>query len=369
MHIQAALTKSNSKVFDIEEIEIDEPRANEILVKIHGVGLCHTDLVVRDFGELLFPSPSVLGHEGSGVVAAIGSDVTKVAVGDRVAMTFHSCGTCDRCEQGPASYCRDFQQLNMAGKRKDGSTSLSNDDGPISSNFFGQSAFASHALAYERNVVKIADGIPTELAGPLGCGIQTGAGAIINSLAVPEGASLLITGGGPVGLSAVMAAKIQGAGTVILVEPQESRRDFAMEVGATHTINPDDTKDLAKAVRAILPQGVDFALDTTGLDPVMQKVTQCLGSRAVFGIVGLSALGTPMPGDVNVMVNLGVTIRGIIEGDSDPDIFLPQLMQHHLAGQLPFDRMITTYPLSEINRAIQEQHDGKCIKAVLIPGG
>lgn len=171
MRIQAAVAKSQSKLFDIEDVEIDEPRANEILVKIAGVGLCHTDLVIRDAGDFVFPFPSVLGHEGSGVVAAIGAEVTKVAVGDRVVITFRSCGECDRCAQGPAAYCRHFPQLNIGGSREDGSTSLRNEDGPISSNFFGQSSFASHCLSYERNVVKLAEGIPIELGGPLGCGV------------------------------------------------------------------------------------------------------------------------------------------------------------------------------------------------------
>ncbi len=367
MRIQAAVAKSNSKSFAIEEIEMEPPRGDEILVRILGVGICHTDLVVRDAGEALFPFPAVLGHEGSGVVEEVGCDVTKVDVGDRVAITFRSCGECDRCQAGDASYCRHFPQLNSGGTRRDGSSPLKNNQGSISSNFFGQSSFATHALAYERNVIKIADGIATELAGPLGCGVQTGAGAIINALAVPKGASLLITGGGPVGLSAVMASKIQGCATVILIEPQESRRELALEFGATHTIDPTVVKDVSQVVREIVPLGVDYAFDSTGLEPVMQSAMQCLGSKGVLGVVGLSAVGTPVPGDVNQTVSMGQTIRGIVEGDSDPDIFIPQLMEHYLAGRLPYDRMISTYPMGEINQAIQDQHDGKCIKVVLLP--
>lgn len=366
MKIKAALAQVGTKDFAIQEIDMDDPRPDEIMIKIVGVGICHTDLVIRDAGNAVFPFPAVLGHEGSGIVAAIGDDISKVKPGDKVAITFRSCGNCDRCKAGDAAYCRHFPQLNIGGGRADGSKPLNNQDGPISSNFFGQSSFATYALAYERNVIKITDGVPVGTAGPLGCGIQTGAGAIINSLETPAGSSLLITGGGPVGLSAVMGAKIQGCSTIILVEPQISRRDLAIELGATHVIDPTTNNDTVKAVREIVPEGVDFAFDSTGLTPVLADAMNCLGTKGVLGVVGLSDIGTPVPGDINQLISSGHTIRGIVEGDSDPDVFIPQLMEHHLAGRLPYDKIITTYPFDQINQAIADQHDGRCVKAVLL---
>lgn len=367
MKATAAVARAGQDGFQIEPVDLDVPRDDEILVRIAGVGLCHTDLVFRHVGEDVFPLPAVLGHEGSGIVQEVGASVTKVKRGDRVTMTFRSCGSCDRCIAGDAPYCRTMPMLNYAGMRPDGSKAIHGEGGDIASNFFGQSSFASHALTYERNVVKVPDDVPLEILGPLGCGIQTGAGGVINSLAAEAGSSILITGGGSVGLSAVMGAKIQGCKTIILLEPMESRRTLAVEFGATHTIDPAAAPVLADAVRATVPEGVDYAFDTTGVPAVLSSVPNCLGSKGVFGIVGVAPPGTPVPGDLTQTVTFGHTIKGIIEGDSDPDEFIPELIAHFKGGRLPFDRMVKTYPLSKINEAIADQHAGICIKAVLIP--
>jgi aryl-alcohol dehydrogenase len=257
--------------------------------------------------------------------------------------------------------------LNYIGRRLDGSTALTRDGEAVSGNFFGQSSFATHALAYERNVVRVPDGVPLEIMGPLGCGVQTGAGAVMRSLACEAGSSILILGGGSVGLSAVMGAKIRACATIIVFEPHAERRALALELGATHALDPATTPDLAAGVRAIAPLGVDYALDTTGVPALLTAAMACLGSKAVFGIVGISPPGTPTPGDLMSLVTFGHTIKGIIEGDSDPDAFIPELIEHYRAGRLPFDRMIRTYRLSEINTAVEDQHHGRCVKAVLLP--
>lgn len=366
MQIKAAVAVGPGQPFELRTVEIDEPREDEILVRVVGVGVCHTDLVFRETGAI--PAPAVLGHEGAGIVEKVGAKVTKVAPGDRVAMTFRSCGHCRRCGRGDAAYCETMPLLNYAGMRTDGSKALRCEEVPVGSNFFGQSSFATHALTYERNVVKVPDDLPLELVGPMGCGVQTGAGGVMRSLACEAGSSLLVTGGGPVGLSAVMGARIQGCATIILVEPHAARRDLAREFGATHVIDPDEAGDLAAAVRAILPGGVDYAFDTTGVPAVQAAVMGALGPKGVFGIVGISPPGTPMPGEVNTAMTFGHTVKGIIEGDSDPDVFLPELMEHWRRGDLPFDRMIRTFPFDQINEAIAAQHHGDCIKVVLLTG-
>lgn len=366
MKTQAAVAYTGQPGFKYETVEIEAPRADEILVRVLGVGLCHTDLVFSS-GAAPYPFPAVFGHEGSGVVEAVGADVTKVKAGDSVLITFRSCGACDRCGTGDAAYCRTMPLLNYTGRRTDGTSAISNEAGPVSSNFFGQSSFAGHAITYERNVVKVDPSLPVEIMGPLGCGIQTGAGAVMRSLAAKEGSAFLVTGGGSVGLSAVMGAKIQGCATIILVEPMESRRKLAMELGATHCIDPTATADVPAAVRAIAPMGVDNALDTTGIPAVQAAALACLGSKATLGLVGVSAPGTPMPGDVNTVMTFGQAVKGIIEGDSDPDEFIPELIEHFKAGRLPFDKLVNKYRLSEINEAIAAQHHGDCVKAVLIP--
>ncbi len=365
MKITAAVARTPGADFTLETVELDEPRADEIRVRIHAVGLCHTDLVARD-GAMPFALPAVLGHEGAGVVEAVGADVTKVATGDRVAITFRSCGACARCKSGDPAYCHSMPAMNYIGMRLDGSKSIHQDGADLASNFFGQSSLATHALTYERNLIKLPADMPFEVAGPMGCGIQTGAGGIMKALACEAGASLLILGGGAVGLSAVMGAKIQGCGTVIVVEPHAVRRSLALELGATHVIDPVAEPDLAAAVRAIVAIGVDYAFDTTGRPDTLTATMACLGPKGVFGIVGIPPAGTPMPGDLGTVLTFGQTVRGIIEGDSDPDVFLPELMTHWREGRLPLERLIKTFPLAQINEAVVAQHHGDCVKVVLL---
>lgn len=365
----AAVAYSDEDGFRIEHIDIDYPQHDEVLVEIKGVGICHTDLVFRS-GDIPYPFPAVFGHEGSGVVEAVGDGVTKVKPGDNVLVTFRSCGNCDHCESADAAYCRKLPQLNMIGSREDGSSALNNDQGSIASNFFGQSSFAKHAITYERNLVKVDDNLPIELLGPLGCSVQTGAGSVMRSLAAKPGSSILIAGGGPVGLSAVMAASILNCSPIILIEPMQSRRELALELGATHCIDPTAVDDLAESIQNIAPEGVDNALDTTAIASVLEACFASLGTKATLGLVGMGGEpGAKLPGSVDQLFNAGNTIKAIIEGDSDPDTFLPELVELFKTGQLPIDRLITTYKLSEINTAIEDQHAGRCVKAVLIPDG
>ncbi len=366
MKVDAAIVREARGSFEIAELELDEPRDDEILVRILGVGLCHTDLVARD-GFMPFQPPAVLGHEGSGIVERVGASIRKVRPGDPVSLTFRSCGHCARCNRGEPAYCHTMPALNYAGMRPDGSKAIHEGKDAVVSNFFGQSSFATFALCYERNVVKLPSDVPVELMGPLGCGLQTGAGGIMRSLACEAGSSLLILGGGAVGLAAVMGAVVQGCETIIVVEPLESRRAIARELGATHTIDPRAGAELPQAVRAIVPIGADYAFDTTGIPAVLQSTMNCLGPHGVFGIVGVPPPGTPVPGALLSVITFGHTVKGIIEGDSDPDVFIPELIALYKAGRFPFDRLIRTYPMKDINRAIAEQHRGDCVKVVLMP--
>ena len=365
MKIKAAVVRQAGADFSIESVELDAPRDDEVLVRIAAVGVCHTDLLGRD-GLMPVQLPAVLGHEGAGVVEQVGAAVTKVAVGDRVAISFRSCGHCSRCQAGDPAYCDTMPFLNYIGMRLDGSKALRDGDGAVSSNFFGQSSFATHALTYERNLVPLAADVPFEIAGPLGCGIQTGAGGIIRALACERGSALLITGAGAVGLSAVMGAVIQGCATIIAVEPQADRRALALELGATHVIDPATTGNLAEAVKAIANAGVHYAFDSTGRGEILGAAFACLAPKGVLGIVGVPPPGTPMPGPIDLMLVLGLTVRGIIEGDSDPETFIPELIGHWRAGRLPLEKLIATFPMAQVNEAVAAQHRGDCVKAVLI---
>ncbi|WP_354673913.1 NAD(P)-dependent alcohol dehydrogenase [Cupriavidus alkaliphilus] len=369
MKITAAVTLAPGEPFVLKEVELDPPRAGEVLVRIIGAGLCHTDLVASA-GMLPVSMPAVFGHEGAGIVEEVGPGVTKVEPGDKVVITFTSCGTCPQCQRHEPAYCHSMPALNFTGQRPDGSKSMRDGSGEISGRFFGQSSFATHALATERGVVKVLNGVPLEIAGTLGCGIQTGAGAIMRSMACHQGSSLVVLGGGAVGLSAVMAASLQSCRSIIVVEPGAQRRELALALGATHTIDPTFVDDVATTVRGICPAGVDYVFDTSGIPAAIAAVPRLLAPRGTFGFVGVppaNASNLGLPGTLREVMRAGFTYRGIIEGDSDPDIFIPQLMSLYLEGRFPFDKLVTTYSLADINRAVEEQQQGLCVKPVLLP--
>lgn len=361
----AALARSAHAPFDMEVVELEEPRAGEVLVRIVGVGICHTDLAFKAMAEA-HASPTILGHEGSGIVAQVGPGVSKVAPGDHVVLTFNSCGTCPRCTSGEPAYCHSFPQLNFSGARPDGSSAICLGKEQARGHFFGQSSFANYAIAMERNVVRVASDFPLSLLGPLGCGVQTGAGAVFRSLNCQPGSALVVLGGGAVGLSAVMAAVIRGCNPIIVVEPKGERRDLALELGATHAIDPTGV-DILAAVREIIPQGVNNVIDTSGIIAAVEAAMLMLAPRGTLGLVGLPS---PIDGTANLpmaaVIGAGVQIRGIMEGDSEPDQFIPELLELYRRGRFPFDRLVTTYRFDEINQAVLDQSAGKCVKPVLI---
>jgi aryl-alcohol dehydrogenase len=366
MHASAALVNEVGGAFVTTDINVSEPAPDEVLVQIAGVGLCHTDLAVKE-GHLPFAFPGVLGHEGSGTVVAVGTDVTSIAVGDAVALSFNSCGNCPQCDKDAPAYCHNFLEFNFGGVRTDGSSGLTTDDGKLSANFFGQSSFATHALAHERNVVKLPPEAPLQLVGPLGCGIQTGAGAILNALDVQPGTAVVIAGAGPVGLAGVLAAVVREAAVIIAIEPHESRRVLALKLGATHVIDPA-AGDVTEQVRAIVPVGVDYALDTTAAAAVVEALVASLAVRGALGLVGVPAdpQATFAIGLIQSQL-IGLTVRGIVEGDSNPKTFIPYLLDLHAKGKFPFDKLISIWPMSQINEAVQAQHRGEAIKIVLTP--
>lgn len=363
MEIQAAVLRAARGDFTIETVELDAPRADEVLVEIVATGLCHTDLIVRD-GTIAFPPlPSILGHEGAGVVAAVGSAIRKVGVGDHVALSFAFCGHCPPCRTGEPAHCDNFFQANLLGRRPDGSCTHHQRGQEINACYFGQSSFASHALVNERHVVKVPRDVPLELLGPLGCGIQTGAGTILNHLKPRPGSSVAVFGVGAVGLSAIMAARIAGCATIIAVDVQAPRLTLAQELGATHGVNARATDVIAR-IKEITGAGADYIIEATGLpDVVAQGIRSCrrMGDVALLGVGRADA---PLPlvlGDLRT----GAVIRSVIEGDSVPEAFIPQLIDFYRQGRFPFDRMIKFYTLDTINQAVHDSEAGSTIKAVI----
>jgi len=363
MDIVAAITRKKSVPFSIETIQLDKPRKDEVRVKVVATGMCHTDLVVRD-QYYPVPLPSVLGHEGAGIVESVGTDVTKVMPGDHVVLTYKSCGSCHSCYEGEPGYCDSFFSENLGGTRSDGTLTLSCNGEPINGNFFQQSSFANYALAHETNVVKVPKEAPLEMLGPLGCGVQTGAGAVMNSLQPRAGSSIIIFGAGSVGLSAVMAARAVGCSIIIAVDIKLSRRNVAQELGATHVIDPRKS-NVVEIIQGITSGGAHYSLETTALPMVFRQAVDCLALRGVCGLVGAPALGTEVSLDMNNIL-FGRTVRGIIEGDSVPDVFIPKLLELYMQGRFPFDKLIRFYDLKDINQAAQDSESGVVIKPVLL---
>ena len=363
MKIAAAIAWEQDAPLIIEDVELDPPRADEILVKIKAVGICHTDLnVIRQ--QFPLPLPMILGHEGAGVVESVGANVHGVKPGDRVGLTFDSCGTCRFCQAGEPAYCAEQAARNFTGLRADGSTKARKDGTPIRANFFAQSSFATYALAHERNVVKVPDGVPLEIVGPLGCGIMTGAGAVMNALKVQAGQSIAVLGAGAVGLSAVMAARLVGASVIIAVDVHAHRLALAQELGATHAIDATDGAEIEPKLRAITGGNLDFVADTTGVGTVIRQAVQALATRGTCGLIG-SLRGDPGLNFRDLM-GRGKTVRGIIDGDSIPGLFIPRLIEYQQRGQFPFDRLVREYPFGSINEAIADTTAGRTIKPVLV---
>jgi aryl-alcohol dehydrogenase len=333
-----------------------------VLVRIVAAGMCHTDLLSRELPPEFFGGPQVYGHEGSGIVEAVGASVTSVAPGDHVVLSFNSCGSCPACAKNRRPYCFNFSAHNMGGGRPDGSSAFTDADGArIGSHFFGQSSFASHTVVTAQSVVKVDPSLDLARLGPLGCGIQTGAGAIMNTLGVEAGSSLVITGAGALGLSAVMAAKVVGAATIIAVDRHANRLELASRYGATHTVSGTPEQITAR-IREITGSGTDYAFDTTGNASIVRASHDALNNVGTLALAGVGF------GDLTLnMLSMisGRTITGVMEGDSVPHEFIPKLATLNADGLFPFDDLITIFPIEQINEAEAASASGTVIKPVL----
>ena len=363
IRIKAAVMRKRGKPFRFETLHLDEPRLDEVLVRVVATGICHTDIAMRDH-RTDTPVPAILGHEGAGIVERVGSAVTKVRAGDHVVMSFMSCGQCRFCQRGEPAYCERQFALNFGCARQDGSNSAHDRDGLVHDHFFGQSSFASHALANERNVVKVPKSLPLALLGPLGCGLQTGAGAVMNSMKVGAGESFAAFGAGSVGLAAVMAARVVGATTIVAVDVVPARLRMAKRLGATHVID-GRRRDALAAIRKLTGgRGVDYALDSTGRAEVFTHAIEALGIKGLCGYV-TGGVKPERKFDARAFMGAGKRIMGILEGDSVPDVFIPRLIRLYQQGRFPFDKLVRFYPFGQINRAVRDSARGITIKPIV----
>jgi aryl-alcohol dehydrogenase len=363
MEIKAAVVFETGGEFSIEQLELSDPNDDEVLVRIVGAGICGTDLGALHGHLPIPPPPSVFGHEGAGVVEQVGARVTKVKPGDHVVLAWDYCGACTACKSGKELYCLNFFLHNFHGARPDDTTTLRKGDQVIHGCFLGQSSFADFALANERNVVKVRDDIPLEILAPMGCGVMTGAGAVMNTLHPRPGASIAIFGVGPVGMSAVLAALVCGCTTIIAVDVNADRLETAKEFGATHTVNAGEV-DPVEATLDITGGGAEFSLECVGDPKVLRQSVDVLPRLGVCGLLGVVPPGTEVSLDMDLIMN-GRTVMGILGGDAVADLFIPKLIELYRQGRFPFDRMITFYPFDEIGQAVEDMAKGRVIKPVL----
>ncbi|MGW9247350.1 NAD(P)-dependent alcohol dehydrogenase [Streptomyces badius] len=362
MRFDAAVLRSYEDPFAVEEVMLNAgPGDGEVLIRIAGCGMCRTDLAVRRSAGRS-PLPAVLGHEGAGVVVEAGGPATGLSPGDHVVLSFDSCGHCRSCLGAAPAYCDDFAALNLFGGRSEHAARFTDAaGGALAPRWFGQSSFAAYAMVPARNAVRVAPSLPLELLGPLGCGFLTGAGAVLNSFGAGPGDTVAVFGAGAVGLAAVMAATAAGA-VAVAIDRHPERLALAEKLNATalHAASGD----LPDRVRRLTDGGARYALDTTGSAPLINDALRSLRPRGHLGLVArLRADLALAPGSLD----RGRRISHICEGDAVPALMIPRLTGLWQAGRFPFDQLIRTYPLTDINEAEADCEAGRVVKPVLIP--
>ncbi len=360
--VRAAVSRGPDSPLAFEDLEIGALRRGEILVQVANAGVCHTDLACHE-GHIPTRTPIVLGHEGAGTVLEVAPDVTSVSVGDRVLMSFTSCGTCTSCLGGDVAYCEHALELNMLGGGLGGSRTYEGSD--VVSHFFGQSSFATLSVASVRNVVVVPGDAPLEVLAPLGCGVLTGAGTVFNALRVRAGSSVVIFGAGAVGLAAAMTARISGASPIVVVDVVESRLELAQRIGADVALDGDDP-DLLDAIARVTGGGGDYVIEASGNPVGLGNALASVGRHGVCASVG--AVQREVPLNSRALRLKGASVRGVIEGDANPQLLLPRLLAHFAKGDLPVDQLVTSYDFADINQAFDDAESGKAIKPVLTFG-
>jgi aryl-alcohol dehydrogenase len=361
--MRSAVLREYGGLLSLEDVELNGLRPDEVLVRIVGSGICHTDITAMK-GAMPLPLPAVYGHEGSGVVEAVGDEVTDLEIGDHVVLSFDSCGTCATCAAGHRVYCPQSAALNYYGSRLDGTATMRQGADAVHGSWFGQSSFGTHAIASPRNAVKVDKDLPLAMLGPLGCGLQTGAGTVLNVLRPQPGQSIGVWGIGTVGLAAVMAAKAAGCTTIIAVDMNIDRLALATELGATHVFEATSHPNLIGDILE-LTGGLDYTVEAVGLGSVVRQALETLRAPGTCATVGLQGLKHEITIDQGHLL-FGRTLTGVLEGDADPKTFIPEMIALWRDGKFPFDKLIQTFPMEKINEAVESFSAGSVIKPVLL---
>lgn len=347
----------------LETVELEGPREDEVLVKVSSCGVCGTDKGCIHGAEP-YPTPGVLGHEGAGVVAEVGARVTLVRPGDRVMIGFPYCGHCRTCRRGQPRYCEHGKALMFGGYRLDGSSPMTRPGGEkLAGRFFQQSSWATYAVALERQLAKVPDGLDLDYAGPYGCSITTGAGAVLNELRPRPGSSIAIFGAGNVGLAAVMAARLTGATVIVAVDKVPGRLALARELGATHAI--EHGAGTAAELKELTKGGLDHSVESTDGSNLVAEAVEALGTLGVCAMVGgAKPSATVKLNHPDVLLN-GKRVIGVMGGGGQTPEFLVSLMELQRDGRFPLDRLVKFYDFADVNQAVDDSDRGTTVKPVL----
>ncbi len=366
LSIRALVVEKKDAPFEEQDLELEEPARGEALVRVAAVGVCHTDQITRH-GDMPMPFPAVLGHEGAGIVERVGEGVTQVAPGDKVIIGWPSCGECRNCLDGQPRYCLRTGEALVSGRRfkgeRAGTSAYSRNGKPINGHFFGQSSFATHSITSADALVKVPGDTPLEMLGPLACGLGTGAGAVLNEVRPRLGDSVLVVGVGAVGLAAIMAARNSGVTKIIAADLHDTRLEMAEEFGATHTIN-SGSKDLVDEVRRITGSTVDFALDCTGVIPVIEQMAETVGMLGTLVLVGGAPANARFSLD-HLSTLWGKRVIGVLGGGGRSGQLIPALVELHQQGRFPFDKLVRYYELGDIEQALDDSASGEVVKPIL----
>jgi aryl-alcohol dehydrogenase len=359
MDARAAVLLSEAAEPQLVNVEVRAPVDDEVLIRIDAVGICHTDVSVA----ARWPArklPMVFGHEGVGTVVETGPGA-RLDVGRQVVLTFASCGRCASCAAARPAYCDHSTDLNLRGDRAEETSALRLGGAPLRGGFFGQSSFATHALARPANTIPLTEPLDPALAAPLGCSVQTGVGTVLGAVAVGTDDALVVFGAGAVGLSAVMGARIAGCRAIVAVDPKAERSSLAMELGATSVLDPTD--DVIAHLPDLTGGGPTVAVDTTALPAVIATALATLRACGTLALVGLGALHADLP--VGLIMAKGLRVRGVVEGDSDPHVFIPRLAELSRRGELPLEKLVTRFAFDDFGAAWSAATTGTAIKPVV----
>ena len=350
----------------VEQLELDEPRAGEVRVRMEASGVCHSDLHVRD-GDWVRPGPIVLGHEGAGIIEALGPGVTELTVGDRVVLSwYYPCLRCRACQEGRQWLCTESQSVRHVGV--DGSPRVHRADGTPVMSYLSIGTMAERMVVPAAAAIAIPDGVSPDAAALIGCCVTTGVGAVLKTAEVPAGASVAVYGLGGVGLSVVMGAVLAGAATIVAIDQVAAKLELARELGATHGVLAGDPARTAAAVReATGGRGPDFAFEAIGLPATIEQAVEVLPPGGTAVLVGLTPFGARASFEVFPFVDGSRRILGSNYGAAVAAIDFPRYAELHLAGRLPIDRLVERrIAIDEIEDAFDAMRRGEHARQVIV---